>query len=567
MFSTTSILVPALRDTPLDPKPHAGAEPDGATATPLVWSIHDYAALWLWNPDRPEPLTFRGYEYLTRPLDDAAPRIVIQKAAQVGATVMAAVRAIWFVDVFAGHTLYLFPTHAAARRFCRGRLRVLIERSPYLRSRFRTCRDQHLQAGDVNLYCHGGRSRTEVMSVPVQYLTLDEQDEMYQSRPDLPRPWSAVDLARQRLSGQRWSWELHLSTPTIPDHGIAAEFARSDQQHYHPRCPRCCRYVRLTWPEALLWQRVPRGEEPAAPGQPRRYRVSFCCPRCRQPWDEAERRQAIRDGRWIADYPSRSLRGYHLSQLLSPTQSPGRLAQAWIEAQGKPTRMQVFFNAVLGLPYTAEGARLDASWIEAAQVRGGGWMQSQASWSVMGADVGPAGLHVVIAVPQGDLLCLLWVGLVRDWPELAQLVRRFGVRCYVLDALPETHAARRFLRDFLQGYLCWYTQAGQTIRCDPDARTVHAPRTDSLDAMFLRWRLGKVSAPRDLPAEFVRHLTAPVRVLRLNAAGVAVADYLAAGPDHFAHAMNYCELALALLPRPLRFEIHSPGAAAPAWQT
>lgn len=533
-------------------------------------SPFEYAVLLLHNMDHGGPLRFDGYEYLLQPLEDGEPRIVVQKAAQVGATVMAVIRALWFVDVAQKHAMYLFPTHVAALRFSRGRLRVLIDTNEYFQKRFQQVkRDNHLRAGSVNLYCHGGRSRAEVMSVPVQYLTIDERDEMYQGRLAGPQPWSAVDLARQRLSGQTHSWELNISTPTVPDHGVAAEFAVSDQQHYHPRCPHCDRYVRLSWPEAVCL--IPEASretasETASPGSGS-WRAMFCCPACRKPWSRLERRWAIRRGIWIADFPGRSPRGYHLTQLLSPTQTAARLVRQWCEAQGNPSRLQVFHNSVLGLPYVAEGARLDVRFIEEAILRGGGLMAAEGHGTVMGVDVGSQCFHVVIAQVQESLLRIVWAGVVRDWDELAQLVVRFRVSCYVVDAMPETHGARGFLHRFPQGYMCWYTQAGRQVQVDHNGRTIQAPRTDSLDAMFLRWRLGKVLAPRDLPSEFSSHLTALVRVIRFNRFGEAVADYIASGADHYAHALNYCELAVHLQPPRLHFDFIPAQPDKPSWQT
>jgi len=543
-------------------------------------SIHDYAAGLLVNPDRGSPLRFQGYEFLRQPLEDQAQRMVIQKSAQVGATVLATIRALWFVDVRRAHSLYLFPTHRSALRFSRGRFRVLLERSPYLRGQFRQVRtDNHLRSGIVNFYCHGARSRTELMSTPVQYLTIDERDEMYLGRPDGPQPWSAVELARQRLGGQARAWELNISTPTIPEYGVAAEFARSDQQHYHPLCPYCGRLVRLTWPEALTlvprrgcqsgsaeMLRDPASEERLPVRRLGRWRAAFRCPRCRRAWTDQARRWAVGRGRWLADRPERMLRGYHFSQLISPVQTAERLLRQWWEAQGKPVKLQVFFNAVLGLPYVWEGSRLDPQWVEEAQARGGHLMAASSAGSVMGVDIGPTWFHAVVAEPVGEMLRLVWVGLVRDWRHLAEVVRRYRVRSYVLDAMPETHPARDFLRSFGQGWLCWYVGAGRRVAVDPNARTVHAPRTDTLDAMMLRWRLGRVLAPRDLPRDFVAQLTSLVRVVRVGRMGEASAEYVAAGPDHYAHALNYCELALRLLPRRPRFEIVAPNVGTPAWQ-
>jgi hypothetical protein len=530
--------------------------------------IHDYASNLLVNPDRGAPLRFEGYEFLRQPLEDRSPRVVIQKAAQVGATMLATIRALWFVDVRRAHAMYLFPTHRGAHRFSRGRFKVLLERSPYFRGKFRNVRaSNHLRAGVANFYCHGARSRTELMSTPVQYLTIDERDEMYLGRPDGPQPWSAVDLARQRLSGQPQAWELNVSTPTIPDHGIAAEFAASDQHHFHPRCPHCGQHARLTWPDAILVQGSAMLREPVPVTlDTAAASCTFCCPRCRRPWSEEDRRTAIREGRWVAEQPARLLRGYHFSQLLSPAQSAAGLLRQWHDAQGKPASLQVFHNAVLGLPYVAQGARLDPQWLEEAQERGSYRMAAASQGSVMGVDIGPSWFHAVIAEPVGEMLRLVWVGLVRDWRQLGELVQRFRVKAYVLDAMPETHPARDFLRTHAGGCLCWYTRAGRAVAVDADNRTIHAPRTDTLDAMFLRWRLGKVLAPRDLPPDFVAQLTAPVRVVRTNRIGEPIAEYIAAAPDHYAHAMNYCELALGLWAKPVRFEIVAPPRGRVAWQ-
>jgi hypothetical protein len=511
-----------------------------------------FAKQTLINPDSGRPLSFEGYEYLLQPLEDLRPRIVIQKAAQVGATVLAMIRALWFVDIRQAHSMYLFPTHRSALRFSRGRFQVLLERSPYLRGKFRQVKAaNHLRAGIANFYCHGGRSRAELMSTPAQYLTIDERDEMYLGKVGSPQPWSAIDLARQRLSGQAASWELNLSTPTIPDHGIAADFAQTDQHHYHPHCPHCQRHVRLSWLDAV-----------AVEGN----QAEFRCPRCLRPWTKDDRRAAIRQGRWIADHPERSQRGYHLSQLLSPAITATKLVKQWQAAQGHPMRMQVFCNATLGLPYLAEGSRLDARWIEEAMERGGYEMASASQGSVMGVDVGQTWFHVVIAEPAGDSLRLVWVGKVHDWKPLGDLVKRFNVKAYVIDAMPETHQVRAFLRVHRQGFLCWYRHGGGAGAVDPEAKTIRISRTESLDAMFLRWRLGKVTAPRDLPAEFTEQMTSPVRIVRESKHGDPVAVYLdAAGADHYAHAMNYCEMALPLVPRKPRFEVIAPAMGKVAW--
>ncbi len=61
--------------------------------TPLP-TISDYALMFGLNPDTARPLGFHRHEYLLGPLDDLAPRVVLMKGAQVGATVLAVLRAL-----------------------------------------------------------------------------------------------------------------------------------------------------------------------------------------------------------------------------------------------------------------------------------------------------------------------------------------------------------------------------------------------------------------------------------------------------------------------------------------
>jgi hypothetical protein len=484
---------------------------------------------------------------MLQPMTDAAPRVVVQKAAQVGATVMAILRAVWFLAVHQAQTMYLFPTHRSAARFSRGRFQVLLEHSPLLRTLFRAVKNAaHLRAGPVNFYCHGARSRVELLSTPVQYLTMDERDELYLGAVSSKQSWSAVELARKRLSGQREFWELNLSTPTIPGHGVAAEFARSDQHVYYLHCPHCGEFVHPTWPEAI--------------GGLACDTFHFRCERCGECWTQDERRIAIRAGCWRPRFPGRPLRGYHLSQLISPVVTAERLVQQYRASEHSPQGRQVFFNSVLGLPYLAEGARMDAALIAEAMARGGEQMAHASQGSVMGVDVGPTWLHVVLAEKVGEVLRLIQVCKRSEWRELSALIQRYRVRSFVIDAMPETHQARNLVHRHPFGWLCYYTRAtGGNAVLAPNTRALHVSRTETLDKMFERWQTGKVTAPVDLPREFIDHMQALVRVVQVQRDGQARADFVDAGvADHFAHAMNYCELAASLMPPPLRFEVTPP---------
>jgi hypothetical protein len=517
-----------------------------------------YAATHVVNPETGRRLFFKAHAYLREPLDRLDPRVIVQKGAQVGATVLAMVRALFMVDVCQAHTLYLFPTHRSALRFSRGRLAVLLDASRHLASLFRRQRNAaHLRAGRINLYCHGGRSRPELMSLPAQALIIDERDEMYQADPFGRQPWSAVELARQRLAGQDPNWELDLSTPTLPGCGIAADYAASDQRIYMVKCPRCGRGVSLSWPDSLCWS------EANAERRPPSYR----CAACKGLWREAERRAAVRSGFWTPRRRGGAARGYWIPRLLAPKLTADRLVREWRAAQGAEGKLQVFHNAVLGLPYLPESGRLRRAELVAAMTASPFVMAAGSTTPcVMGADVGPAWLHVVILEAGPPRPRALWIGKTPGWNELAKLLQRYTVRAFVLDAQPETHRAREFVRRHRQGFLCYYRGDAEP-NLDAARQTLWAARTGSLDETFGRLRRCDLLLPRDAPAEFLQQLESPVRLLRRGRDGELRAVYQeAGGPDHYAHALNYALLALKLLARPPSFSVTESKGLQLAWE-
>jgi hypothetical protein len=294
----------------------------------------------------------------------------------------------------------------------------------------------------------------------------------------------------------------------------------------------------------------------------------FGCPRCRLPWSEDGRRLALRQGVWVPGAEAGRARGYHLSQLLSPVARAAELASQWLAGRDHGPSRQVFCNSVLGLPHVEEGDRLDDRLFDLALARGGGAVMAPAAQgSVAGIDVGSSWLHVVVAEPAGNLLRVIRAVRLAHWAELVEVLGRFRVESFVIDAMPETHQARELLRSFPQGWLCYYRPPGSAAVVEQDARVVRVGRTDSLDAMFRRWREGRIALPRDVPEEFRRHLKAPVRVVRAGRDGRVHAEYAEEGAaDHYAHALNYCELALGLRPGPLTFAVTLPaGPGRVAW--
>lgn len=487
------------------------------------------------NPDISKSLGYLDFQFLKGPANDLHHRVVIQKGAQVGATVLAVMRTAWLLFERQLHTLYLFPTQKAANRFLNFRFKVLLKLAKLDRKLERGETPGHMIAEGTNFYCHGSRSRAELISLPVSALILDERDELYRTSDSSDNPWNSVDMARQRLAGQATYYETSLSTPTIESHGISLDFARSKRHYYNVKCPSCPFFDRLTFPEAM------QGLEP-------NEIATYRCPRCKRPWNSELRMTAIRGGFWSPENTQcdEDQHGYHMSQLYSCVVDAARLKKQWLEALKKPAAKQIFYNSVLGLPYTLEGSRLEEHYLEDALAAGSDMaMSHSSSGAVVGIDVGPQWHHLVAAEATSTGLKVIWAGSVLDWQEIVRKLTAWNCRCFVIDGQPETHAARELVENFPQGRLCYYRSGKTTFQDQDQARRIlRVSRTGSLDAMYHRLRTGGIALPRGLPSDFADQLKAPARIYRQDGQGELRAIYVEGNQaDHYAHALNYCCLA------------------------
>jgi hypothetical protein len=138
-------------------------------------------------------------------------------------------------------------------------------------------------------------------------------------------------------------------------------------------------------------------------------------------------------------------------------------------------------------------------------------------------------------------------------------MQQFAVATLVIDALPETTKARELQADFPPGvvWLAYYvsqrtgTKHAVPLDWNEVDGVVNLDRTRTLDALYGRFYAHLHTLPadaRELP-EYYAHRLASTRVLEDGPGGEKVARYVESGPDHFAHAENYC-LVAALAPAP-----------------
>lgn len=539
----------------------------GAQASQAL-NLHDWTLRYRQNLKPALPLDFGRHAFLVDLYKSDAQRLVVYKASQMGASEYAVSYALHAADQRRATVLYLFPTEGHVSDFSMARIGPAIEASEYLASKVVDARGGDgkrgadrvtlKRVGDRFIYLRGAQVSPEGMapqlkSVDADVLVLDEVDEM-----DARAPSIAVKrLGHSLLAEERW-----ISTPTYPGRGVHAKWLESDQREWCVRCGRCGEWQPLHIDQVVVeWDQLGRPRAWNGQGEGRAWAA---CQKCGAELDR------LGPGRWVAGYPGRDVVGYHLTKLFSPLVDLVHLVQA-LDTTDETKRREAF-NQDLGEPYTPRGGQLTDEVLDDCR-RDYGHGSLPGLRPVAGIDVGRV-LHVVIRAPVSERPTesrQVFAGET-TWDELGRLLKQHRVRMTVIDALPETTKAREFQAGMPKGsvWLAYYVnQAAGTKRQEPAAwdekeGVVNLDRTRTLDAMYGRFyeRMATLPANAREIRDYYAHLKASVRVIEEKPGGVQVASYVESGPDHLAHAENYCLVAENAPRRPAGVLVQ---AAAKGW--
>ncbi len=506
------------------------------------------------------PYGFGRHPWCREIHDSKAAWTIAMKAAQLGVTETGINRAFFMLDQLKRDVLYVLPTTLNASDFSKARFATALKLSFYLKNLFVDTNTVGLKSTGTNvLYIRGSRGDSNLKSIPVSELVLDELDEM-----DAHAVW----LALERLSGQVEKHILAISTPTVPKYGIHKLFLQSTQEHFCFRCPHCGRRTELIWPDCVEII----GESVNDP----RCKESFLkCKECKHKLEHEAKPEFLAGGVWKATetnvLPEES-RGFYINQLYSSTVTPGELVIAYHRGLGDEAANTEFHCSKLGVPFIGVGAQLTDAMIDEClkghtindprpQIGGDRLI-------TMGVDQGKTGYISVVdwlfdRHPGSDVSAaaigkLLWFGKFAedDWNYLGELMREWQVLACVVDADPNINDARRFARKF-HGYV-WLTRyrRGQTAKEvaiseeETGAPFATVDRTSWLSCTLGRFKTPppRILLPRDISLEYREHVKNLVRTYEKDDTGNMVATYVNTGPDHYAHSLVYADIALTLAP-------------------
>jgi hypothetical protein len=446
---------------------------------------------------------------------------VIMKSTQVGVSAFGVRWALYNADIHGMTGLYVFPTARDVWDFSTARINPVIAESPYLLSRQHPADPDNKGMKGLGrglVYFRGSESKRGLDSVDADHIVFDEYDTLVQSN---------IPDAERRVTGSLHGLIRRVGVPSVPDYGIAKLFDESDQRHWRVKCG-CGKWQAITFEDnvdLLTGKRV-------------------CSdPDCRKELDVAK-------GEWVANFPDRDVRGYHITRLIAPTADLTTI----IAASKKRAMFEqtVFNNKDLGLPFVEAAGRLSKEAIAAAQSAGGGYVMEPGyhghNLVTMGVDVASSrDLNVRISEHINDYQKrALWIGMVGSFDHLALLMDRYQVNMAAIDHLPDGRLSRAFCEKFPgRAYLVSYDSTpnpkdSQVFKVDEEMRHIRVRRTEAIDAMAEMIRLQNNRLPEDLPEGYVQQLQALVRKPEEDDLGKRTVRYVRmGGSDDYAHAEVY----------------------------
>lgn len=436
---------------------------------------------------------------------DESPFQVFIKSTQNGITEYELVRDI--IEASQGRNVFhVLPNDQILQRYVHERFDKTTAMTPRYAAWLKAGTDSvHMkQVGPGTVAYVASGSTSQFTEFAADTIIIDEMD-----RCDMEN----LRMAPERLSYSSAPRQLWVSNPTIVGYGIDEMFADTDKQHWHVKCD--CGAV--THPDFFkhVVREVDEGQymvidEDWEPGRD----AHMICDKCGRAWSKSHA------GIWIPLNPGAHRRGRHLSKLFTARTSIGELIQNFIDAEKDDTKMTRFYNADLGLAFTAPGAKITEEMLDECvrdYVQG---VRPSDGVCVAGIDVGSQ-FHCVIGhlAPGVPGIQLIDAQAVRTPEEVIDLLKKYRVRSFVIDAMPEMRISRQ-IASRAGGFRCFFSKGKKDVIAGGD-NTITTDRTQALDNVKAAIVIGTLRLPanaRTIP-DFYAHLTASTRIFDENGNG------------------------------------------------
>jgi hypothetical protein len=480
-------------------------------------------------------LDFKTHQYLRGILLDNSPYQVDKKSTQSGHTEIATVRVI-AKAVQGLRVFWVWPNDTLLTQYVQERWNKSIHYTPYYQI---ICKPENDKATDSvhgkdigkgNVFLVTSNTETAFTSYPADMVDIEEMDECDPEN---------IKMARERLDHSEHRLQYKRGNPKFNGMGIDAEFEETDQKEWGIKCE-CGETVFLDWFKHVVRQ-VDKGKyeiidqdyDPASGRD-----INPICHKCNRPvWRKS-------NGLWVPMFPGRQKSGRHTSKLFSGTSPLVEIHNNFTDGLKDDTKMQRFYNADLGLAYTAEGSKLtEQSIFECIEDYAPG---PEKGLTVAGIDVGKHYHYVIKRLLPDGTFKTLCIDKTLDTDTLINNLRGYGIKVVVIDADPETRESKKIASNFKVGFLCRFRNI-LVDKVDVVNKILTAQRTPALDAVKEAILTKTIKYPNNLKSqtEFLKHMTVSVRAFdeKRN-----VYEWVhGSQPDHYFLATAYCLIAKRLI--------------------
>lgn len=288
--------------------------------------------------------------------DISIQKVVIMSGAQIGKTDAFILNPIgYFMHYDPAPIIVMQPTITMAEGFSKEKLSNMIRSTPVLRERVNeksrnsgnTILQKLFPGGSVTIV--GANSPSSLRMRSIRILLADEIDAY---PPTAGKEGDPLLLAGKRLATFWNKKEINVSTPTNKSTSrIAVEYEHSTQEEWHVPCPACGEL------QPLEWANVKFDKENLD-------EIQYCCSKCGVLSSEAEWKERFSGGRFIAKFPKRKVRGFHLNSLASPFAEWREIVEKFLTANEEKKRgnielLKAWTNTEMGQTWEDKGEQLE----------------------------------------------------------------------------------------------------------------------------------------------------------------------------------------------------------------
>ena len=508
-----------------------------------------------------KPMSFNNHRYQIPIIEDMNPKIVVEKAAQLGLSEIMLSKIFWWGDYHKGRSnvIYTFPTFNDMCTYATARIQPIIDDAKiitsedygytledeinevtYISTMLEINNTQIKKIRDTYLFLKGTISDRNAISVDSDWNIHDEVNFSDQA---------TLNKFRSRIGAETsMGWEYNFSTPTIPGYGISEMYQKSDQKRWYIRCPHCNKRQHMEFETHIV--DVPRKS------LKEEQKYIYQCPYCKNEITK----DTIVNGEFISEYPhNKEYSGYHLDKMLVKS------ATQLIKSKESYRRISDFYNFDLGRSYAERTISLSEDTVRECMnpnIKFWGYAKPE-DGIVMGVDQGDTvwaifsrynelnGKRQIIYMEQIDEK-----ECVNNDPfqRLDELIQRYNVQCGVIDMNPNKNDARKLCLKY-QGKIFMATYAsykGQIItfpNIHNGDMVVNIDRTEKFKECFNNMYIHKTELPSGttIGELYVQHMTNIKKESSKNDETSEIKEWFTAiGPDHLAHANLYNEVALEM---------------------